>query len=79
MEVIWEIFELDPSWVMYLDFWLEISRRTPTRKSRLAGGRKIEEKGTRGMRWRFPRKLSVSWSKIPNLRRFLGAKEFARR
>ena len=40
-------------------FWLEISRRTPTWQSRRASAQKLERKGTRGMRWGFPRKFSV--------------------
>ena len=59
MEVIWEISELDLIWAMWLGFWLEISRQTPTRRSRLASGWTFEWKGTRGLRWRFPQKFSV--------------------
>ena len=59
IEVIWEMFELDPIWAMWWGFWLEISRQTPTSQSRRAVGWKTERKGTRGIRWRFPRELSV--------------------
>ena len=59
MEVFWENFELDRIWAMWWGSWLEISRRTPTPRSRRAGGLKIEWKGNRGMRWGFPREFSV--------------------
>ena len=59
MEVTWDFFELDPSWAMWWGSWLEISKRTPNRKSRWAGGWKMERKGTRGLRWGFPREFSV--------------------
>ena len=41
------------------DFFLEISRRTLALRSRMAGGWQMEWKETRGMRWGFPRKISV--------------------
>ena len=59
MKVPLEIFELDPSWAMLWGSWLEIFKRTLTQRSRRAGGWKIERKGTRGIRWGFPRGFSV--------------------
>ena len=59
MEVSWEISDLDPSWAMWQGFWSEISRWTLIRQSRQASGWKMEWKGTQGMRWGFPRKISV--------------------
>ena len=59
IEVIWEMFKLDPIWAMWLGFWLEFSRRIPTRQSRRAGFWKLEWKGTQGMSWRFPQKYLV--------------------
>ena len=59
MEISWEISELDPIWAMWWGFWLEISRRTLTWRYRRPGGWKLEWKGTRGMRWEFPREFSV--------------------
>ena len=59
MKISWGKFELDPSWAMWWGSWLEISRRTPTLRSRWAGGWKMEWKGTRGLRLGFPREFSV--------------------
>ena len=59
MEVYWEIFELYPIWAVWWGSWLEISRQTPNRQSRRGGGWKVEWKGTRGLRWGFPREFSV--------------------
>ena len=59
MEVSWEILGLDPSWAMWWGSRLEISRRTPTRRSKRAGGWKMEWKGTWGMRLGFTQEFSV--------------------
>ena len=50
---------MDPSLAMCSRFLLEILKWTPTWQSRRASAQKLERKGTRGMRWGFPRKFSV--------------------
>ena len=58
-EVSWEIYELYLSWAMWWGSWLEISIQNRTRRSRRAGGWKMEWKGTWGMIWGFPQEISV--------------------
>ena len=59
---------MDPSLAMFSGFLLEILKWTPTQQYRRASARKLEWKGTRVMRWGFPRKFSVG----PELREVEG-------
>ena len=58
MEVCFNFFDLDPIWAMLWGSWLEISKRTLTRRYRQAGGLKMEWTGTWGMRWGFHQEFS---------------------